>query len=326
MQRPYASLSLDLDNRWSYLKTHGDQSWKTYPSYLEILVPRVLELLSRRSWRITFFIVGKDAAQESHRDVLRAMADAGHEIGNHSFHHEPWLPSYAPEEIEREIAAAEQAIQEATGRLPHGFRGPGFCTSPMLLDVLVRRGYQYDASSLPTFIGPLARLYYFATSRLSEEERKQRAALFGGVKDALRPLRPHSIATPSGTILEIPVTTFPGLRVPIHLSYVMYLATFSQRAALRYFTAALGACRLGGVSPSILLHPLDFLGADDVDDLGFFPGMRWKRNEKLALAERALDLIDGSFSVVSMEEHASRVAHDAACSHAARSSASASRR
>jgi len=304
--KPYASVSLDLDNRWSYLKTHGDPSWTTYPSYLDAFIPRVLPILERRDWKITFFIVGQDAAQTHNRMLLHALADAGHEIGNHSFHHEPWLPSYERAEIEREIAAAENAIHGATGEVTRGFRGPGFCTSPVLLDVLKQRGYAYDASSLPTFIGPLARLYYFATSRLSPEERKRRGALFGGVKDAFRPLRAHHLGTASGDIIEIPVTVFPGLRIPIHLSYVIYLATFSRRLALWYFAAALDACRLAGIAPSILLHPLDFLGSEDADDLGFFPGMRWASPEKLAIVESALNCIDKRFEVVNMSEHARR--------------------
>ncbi len=42
--KPVASLSLDLDNQWSYMKTHGDAGWESFPSYLDIVVPRVLEL------------------------------------------------------------------------------------------------------------------------------------------------------------------------------------------------------------------------------------------------------------------------------------------
>ena len=40
MRRPIASLSLDLDNKWSYMKTHGDQGWEAFPSYLDAVVPR----------------------------------------------------------------------------------------------------------------------------------------------------------------------------------------------------------------------------------------------------------------------------------------------
>src|SRR5690349_20621843 len=99
MSKPLASLSLDLDNKWSYMKTHGDEGWDRYPSYLDRVVPRVLEILAARNLKITFFIVGQDAALDSNRAALRAIADAGHEIGNHSFHHEPWLHLYSPEEV-----------------------------------------------------------------------------------------------------------------------------------------------------------------------------------------------------------------------------------
>jgi len=42
--KPIASLSLDLDNQWSYMKTHGDAGWELFPSYLDIVIPRVLYL------------------------------------------------------------------------------------------------------------------------------------------------------------------------------------------------------------------------------------------------------------------------------------------
>src|SRR5687768_14139770 len=90
-RKPVASLSIDLDDKWSYLKTHGDRGWESLPSYLELLVPRVLEFLKARELSVTFFIVGQDAALPKNRDLLGAIADGGHEIGNHSYHHEPWL-------------------------------------------------------------------------------------------------------------------------------------------------------------------------------------------------------------------------------------------
>jgi hypothetical protein len=40
-QKPIASLPLDLDNKWTYLKIHGDPGWESFPPYLDILVPRV---------------------------------------------------------------------------------------------------------------------------------------------------------------------------------------------------------------------------------------------------------------------------------------------
>src|SRR5215469_15003616 len=174
-----ASLSLDLDNQWSYMKTHGESAWETYPSYLDLLVPRVLDFLANRGLKLTVFVVGQDAAFERNHAPLRAIADAGHEIGNHSFRHEPWLQRYSPGEIEREIGQAEHHIERATGVRTRGFRGPGFSISPAAISTLVGRGYVYDASTLPTFIGPLARAYYFLKSDLSHKALEQREELFG---------------------------------------------------------------------------------------------------------------------------------------------------
>jgi len=112
--RPLASLSLDLDNQWSYMKTHGDAGWESLPSYLDIVVPRVLRLLKEKGLTITFFIVGLDADQERNHAVLRSIAEAGHEIGNHSFHHEPWLHLYSQEQLLTEITKAETAIADVT--------------------------------------------------------------------------------------------------------------------------------------------------------------------------------------------------------------------
>ncbi len=42
-EKPLCSLSLDLDNQWSYMKTHGDAGWESFPSYLDLVVPRFPE-------------------------------------------------------------------------------------------------------------------------------------------------------------------------------------------------------------------------------------------------------------------------------------------
>ncbi len=303
-----ASLSLDLDNEWSYLKTHGDPAWEQYPSYLDVVVPRVLEVTARLGLRITVFIVGQDAALERNHPALRSIAAAGHEIGNHSFHHEPWLHLYDRAELEREITDSTAAIANATGARPRGFRGPGFSCSLATLEVLQAHGYDYDASTFPTYIGPLARAYYFMTAKLTPEERAQRKALFGSMRDGLRPLRPYRWELAGGSLVEIPVTTFPVLKIPIHFSYILYLATLAPPLALPYFRAALAACRLAGLTPSLLLHPLDFIGCDDVTTLSFFPAMNKTGAAKLRVLESALRALQQNFEVIPVGEHAARIA------------------
>lgn len=299
-----AALSLDLDNQWSYMKTHGDAGWESYPSYFDMLVPRVMEILEGKRLRITCFIVGLDAAMERNAGALAALAQGGHEIGNHSYYHEPWLHRRSETEIEKEIADAEESIRAVTGRQPRGFRGPGFVNSPTIFRILARRGYVYDASTLPTFIGPLARAYYFRTAKLAKDALNDRGDLYGSVRDALLPNRPYAIITPDGVIQEIPVTTMPGLRIPIHVSYLLYIAAYSEPLALAYFRIALELCRITGTPPSILLHPLDFLGRNDCPALEFFPAMNLNAARKLRFVERVIAMMTGIFEVCPLIEAA----------------------
>jgi peptidoglycan/xylan/chitin deacetylase (PgdA/CDA1 family) len=306
--KPIASLSLDLDNEWAYVKTHGDPAWESFPSYLDVVVPRFLDILAGLGQRITVFIVGQDAALEKNRTALRSIATAGHEIGNHSFHHEPWLQHYSNEQIEAEIVSAGDAIEDATGVRPRGFRGPGFSLSLPTLHTLARQGYTYDCSTFPTYIGPLARAYYFMTAKLTPEEREQRKGLFGSMSDGLRPLRTYQWDLGDRSLVEIPVTTFPILKIPIHFSYVLYIATLVPWLALPYFRTALLACRALHISPSLLLHPLDFLDGSDVSTLAFFPAMKMPKEKKLAVLTRALEIFRSLFEVVPVGEHAATVA------------------
>jgi peptidoglycan/xylan/chitin deacetylase (PgdA/CDA1 family) len=298
-----ASLSLDLDNQWSYLRTRGDAAWQEYPSYLNIIVPRVLSFLEDRSLRITVFVVGRDAERSENRSVLASIAAAGHEIGNHSHNHEPWLHRLSDAEVRDELSQAHRAIEAATGVRPRGFRGPGFSLSGGALAALVELGYQYDATTLPTFIGPLARAYYFRTAGISHEDREQRAALFGGFWDVARPIRPYRWRVDSGSLVEVPVTTMPLLRLPFHFSYLLYAAEVSDRLADAYLSLALGLCRLTGVRPSLLLHPLDFLGPDEASGLQFFPGMATPLEVKLRRLDRFLGKVRRHFELHPMGEH-----------------------
>ena len=302
-----ASLSLDLDNKWSYMKTHGDKGWESYPSYFGLVVPRILDFLKLRDLTITFFIVGQDAALEKNHKALRSLADAGHEIANHSFKHEPWLHLYSEQEIDKELENAEIAIEQATGKKTRGFRGPGFSISEATLKVLLKRGYDYDCTAFPNLLNPLARMYFFATSNLTKEEKEQRKALFGSASDALRPVKPYRWALGDKTLTEVPVTTMPWFKIPIHFSYVLYLSTYSTFVARLYFKFSLFMCKLTGTEPSLLLHPLDFMGDGDDKDLAFFPAMRTPTEKKMELMAELVDYLQNHYNIVSMAQHVEKI-------------------
>jgi len=303
-----ASVSLDLDNLWSYLKTHGDPAWAARPSYLPVFVPLALDALAELELAITFFIVGLDADAPGDSAAMASITAAGHEVGNHSYEHEPWLHLYPRGRILDEIARAETAIERATGQRPAGFRGPGYSWSPDLLEVLAERGYLYDASTLPTYLGPLARAYYFRTAKLTPEERETRRALFGTLRDGLRPVKPYTWRLAGGrSLLELPVTTMPLTKTPFHLSYLLYLARFSEGLMRAYLRTALAMCRATGTEPSFLLHPLDLIGGDAAPALRFFPGMDLPTSRKRALFVSVLRELGRHWRLVPMSAHARAV-------------------
>ena len=308
-EKAIASLSLDLDNKWSYMKTHGDAGWEKFPTYLDAVVPRSLKFLQERNLNITYFIVGQDAAREENADAIRQISDAKHEIGNHSFNHEPWLHLYSKHELIEEFERTEDALENVTGQRTVGFRGPGYSLSPTVLEVLAERNYEYDCSTLPTYIAPLARAYYFFKSpEMSDEEREKRKKLFGKFADGFQSLKPYRWQIGEKSLVEIPVTTLPVFKTPIHASYVIYLSTFSKVLARAYWRTAIEMCRASGTQLSLLLHPLDFLSGEDAPELKFFPAMNLPIEEKLKFVSEILEAFTGKFEVVNMREHAKTVA------------------
>ena len=305
--KPMVSLSLDLDNKWSYLKTHGSDAWCDYPSYLDYVVPRILDFLAQHDTKITFFVVGQDAALEKNQAPLSMLTAAGHEIASHSFQHEPWLHLYSERDLHEELEKAEQAIVAATGASVEGFRGPGFSISETTLQVLKQRGYRYDATAFPNILNPLARAYFFAKSNLSDEEKERRKGLFGSYSDAFRPVKPYRWSLGDSQLLELPVTTMPIFKVPIHFSYLIYLASFSPLLARIYMRFAMSMCRLTKTEPSLLLHPLDFLGSGDEPDLAFFPAMSMQADEKIVLMSQLFSIILKHFRPVTIGEHVTSI-------------------
>ncbi|MDT8910148.1 polysaccharide deacetylase family protein [Amycolatopsis sp. PS_44_ISF1] len=309
--RPPAIVSVDLDNLWAYLKTHGDPGWRDHPSFLPAAVPRLLDVLGGQHLRATVFVVGADAVREDGAKAVNEIAAAGHEVANHSFGHEPWLHRYSRDRLDEELSRTEDAIVAAGAPVPSGFRGPGYSVTRELVELLVERGYRYDASTWPTWIGPLARAYHnrgtsAAAAEATDTAEEGRDELFGGFSRVFAPVHPYRWRTDTGArLVELPVTTMPLLRTPIHGSYLVQLNAVSPRLARGYFRTALRLCLGLGVTPSLLLHPTDVLEGTEAPGMEFFPGMG-ARSGKAALVSWALRTLCEQFDVVGTGEYVRR--------------------
>jgi len=100
---------------------------------------RILSTLKKFNIRATFFVVGKKAADFS--DLLRQIADAGYEIGNHTYYHSPvtWLN---PRKMLSELADTNRVIGNITGREVTLFRPPNGRLSRARLKTLENAGYR----------------------------------------------------------------------------------------------------------------------------------------------------------------------------------------
>ena len=83
--------------------------------------PAILEILARHNAAATFFLCGANVERLPH--IARAIADAGHEIGNHSHTH-PYLFLRSPHAIEADLRRAQETILSHAGVRPAWFRAP----------------------------------------------------------------------------------------------------------------------------------------------------------------------------------------------------------
>lgn len=84
----------------------------------------ILDELARHEARAVFFIVGRMV--EDHPDIVRDIANAGHEIGLHGYEHDD-LSHYDAEALallDRNIARVGSLLEEITGARPQCFRAP----------------------------------------------------------------------------------------------------------------------------------------------------------------------------------------------------------
>ena len=99
--------------------------------------PDFLDALDALNVRATFFVCGRNVVRSP--DIARAIVDAGHAIGNHTYSH-PKLPICSPLRVRRELVRTQHAISEATGVLPTLFRPPYGLRSPALRGLLPELG------------------------------------------------------------------------------------------------------------------------------------------------------------------------------------------
>ena len=82
---------------------------------------KLLDVLAKHNVRATFFMIGRYVQQRP--DIARAVAQAGHFVGNHTFTH-PLLIFKSAEQTRTELVKCRSALQDAIGEHSNLFRPP----------------------------------------------------------------------------------------------------------------------------------------------------------------------------------------------------------
>ncbi|HEY2037636.1 MAG TPA: polysaccharide deacetylase family protein [Steroidobacteraceae bacterium] len=101
--------------------------------------PQILELLGRHQIKASFFLVGEYALRAP--ELVRRIAQEGHCVASHTFSHRE-LPTLSRAELDRELMACRQVLQQLTGCDTRLIRPPRGRLDARSLLLLRRWGYR----------------------------------------------------------------------------------------------------------------------------------------------------------------------------------------
>lgn len=188
------AMTVDVEDYFqvSAFESHVSRDdWGGFESRVCPNTERLLEMFAEAGVTGTFFVLGWVA--ERYPDLVRRIADGGHEIASHGSSHR-LVYDMTPDAFREDVRRAKRVLEDAGGAAVVGYRAPSFSiTSDTLwaLDVLIEEGHDYDASIYPI--------------------RHDRY----GIPDA--PRHPYAVHRPAGTIWELPGSTIrrAGHNLPI---------------------------------------------------------------------------------------------------------------
>ncbi|HEU0034707.1 MAG TPA: polysaccharide deacetylase family protein [Kofleriaceae bacterium] len=314
----HCAVSIDLDAIPHYYRIHGlgPAPRELEHVILERALPRASNLFARRGIHVTWFVVGRDADADAalpdhpqrvaNADRLRAVAEHGDELGNHSYSHLYELARKLPDEIDAEITRGDRVLRAITGKPPRGFRAPGYDVSPAMLDTLARLGYRYDSSVFP------APGYYAAKAAVMAAlaiARRPSGAVLTNPRALVAPADPYRPAMTApwrrgqAPIVELPVAVTPWTRLPA-IGTTLLVAPDAVRDRI---VAAMARRSFFNFE----LHGIDFADADKDGIPGELvtrqPDLRLSIADKLARLEHLLDELGRTWTFATLAEVASDV-------------------
>jgi len=147
-----AAMSIDVED-WFHVENMRRavprHTWRDQQSRVEKAMDRMLELMADCDVRATCFVLGCVADRAP--DLVRHIADAGHEIASHGYSHE-LVYDMTPAEFRVDVEESKQLLEDISGQQVRGYRAPSFSLTDWALPILQEAGFEYDSSLFPTTI------------------------------------------------------------------------------------------------------------------------------------------------------------------------------
>jgi len=125
------------------------EAWVGKENRVDIGLSKVLEILSEKNVKATFFTLG--AVAKSNPKSIRFIAQQGHEIASHTMYHEK-IYDLEPTNFLKQERECKAILEDTSESKVEGFRAPYFSItnqSLWALDILAELGYTYDSSISP---------------------------------------------------------------------------------------------------------------------------------------------------------------------------------
>lgn len=306
-----AAISSDIDTLASIYKGQGCRRAGGYTyTELHMGLEKFSRFLEPYSIKATLFMVGNDFLHDKNHHIIRAMAEEGHEIANHTVSHAQGFRQLSPAEKEAEIAGMETLCEQITGQRPVGFRSPGWNISDDALPILQKRGYIYDSSVHPTSLMPLLKFLHWYTMR---SRKGGELTTMGHLKYMTAPIVPYrtnqqSLAKKgSSGIIEFPVTVVPIVRIP-------FFATFLLATGIKFFGYSYQLLKAFNYPIQFQFHVSDFVDYNHPDlvdqvpkthDRVYIPqALQTPLAKKLLLFRQAIDMIAQDYSFMTLKQWA----------------------
>ena len=109
----------------------------------EVGAPRLLKMFAEHQLRTTWFIPGHSI--ETFPEQMKAVVDAGHEIGVHGYSHENPI-AMTPAQEEAVLDRSIELVTQLSGKRPTGYVAPWWEFSNVTNELLLKKGIKYDHS------------------------------------------------------------------------------------------------------------------------------------------------------------------------------------